>query len=67
MPPSLRFPERDIPRALEDVLARAGQDPAARFTDAAAFMTALAAVELTRALPPRAVASASTAPRAPPR
>lgn len=55
VPPSVRFPERHIPRALETVLARAlEKDPARRYQEAAAFAAALSAIEPTTAPPPRA-------------
>lgn len=45
VPPSLRRPDRVIPRPIEDVIARAlAKDPVARFVDADAFAAALARV-----------------------
>ena len=53
VPPSVRFPEHDIPRLLEAVVARAMEkDPAKRFASAAAFAQALATVPLKKAPPP---------------
>jgi serine/threonine-protein kinase len=56
VPPSLRRPERGIPRALEQVVLRAlAKRPGDRFADAAAFATALAdaAVAADRYAAPR--------------
>jgi serine/threonine-protein kinase len=58
VPPSVRFPDLDIPRALEVVLARAlAKDADHRFHDAGAFADALAAVEscCVPVLPPHGV------------
>lgn len=47
VPPTIRFPERAVPRALEDVIARAlDKDPRRRHRDALSFATALAAVRI---------------------
>ncbi len=47
IPPTVRFPERAVPRALEDVIARAlDKDPRRRHRDALSFATALAAVRV---------------------
>ena len=55
VPPSLRCPDRDIPRALEAIVMRAlAKDPSARFASAAQFRAALrAATSLELAQPPR--------------
>lgn len=47
VPPSLRLEGRELPRALEDAVAKAlEKDPADRFRDAAAFSEALRAVRV---------------------
>jgi serine/threonine protein kinase len=55
IPPSLRSPDRDIPRALEAIVMRAlAKDPSTRFTSAAQFGAALrAATPGVLAQPPR--------------
>ena len=55
VPPSLRCPDRDIPRALEAIVIRAlAKDPSARFASAAQFRAALhAATPIVLAQPPR--------------
>jgi serine/threonine-protein kinase len=53
VPPSVRFPDRNIPRALEAALARSMEkEPERRFPSAVAFSTALAAVAFSNLLPP---------------
>jgi len=47
VPPSVRFPDRPIPRELEEVLARAlAKDLTHRFTDTTRFAAALAAMRV---------------------
>lgn len=56
VPPSVRYPELDISRALDAVLARAlAKDPHHRFHDAEAFASALATVEQCTMLPSHGV------------
>jgi serine/threonine-protein kinase len=47
VPPSIRFPERQIPRALEDVIVRAlDKEPERRYASAPMFIDALGALKL---------------------
>jgi serine/threonine protein kinase len=64
VPPSIRFPELDIPRQLEEVLERAlAKEPALRFPDAAAFAEAISHVEATHARAPHPESSRAVGAR----
>lgn len=64
VPPSLRFPQLDIPRPLEEVIERAlAKEPAERFSDAAAFAEALGQLDATHARAPLPEASRAVGAR----
>lgn len=66
VPPSLRFPELDLPRPLEEVIERAlAKEPENRFPSATAFAEALSLVEATHSRAPLPEASRAVGARCP--
>lgn len=66
VPPSLRFPQLQIPRALEEVIERAmAKEPEHRFPGAHAFAEALAHVDVSPTLLPPPEASRAVGSRCP--